>query len=123
MATTPTTFQPAFKRVVQQGRDDDTFAAIAILTGKTLDSIMRQAETMGLPKIGPFHSYIDGDLIARIPVREPQRIDGHQQSCSAAIRTPTGIGVPQVVAETGPPRIPDPARFLVEAVPPGFAAN
>ena len=69
MATTPTTsttFQPAFKRVAQQGRHDDTFAAIAILTGKTLDSIMRQAETMGLPKIGPFHSYIDGDLIARI---------------------------------------------------------
>ena len=68
MATTTnsTTFQPAFKRVAQQGRHDDTFAAIAILTGKTLDSIMRQAETMGLPKIGPFHSYIDGDLIARI---------------------------------------------------------
>ena len=68
MATTTnsTTFQPAFKRVAQQGRHDDTFAAIAILTGKTLDSIMRQAETMGLPTTGPFHSYIDGDLIARI---------------------------------------------------------
>ena len=69
MATTPTTsisFQPAFKRVAQQGRHDDTFAAIAILTGKTLDSIMRQAETMGLPKIGPFHSYIDGDMIAKL---------------------------------------------------------
>ena len=68
MATTTnsTTFQPAFKRVAQQGRHDDTFAAIATLTGKTLDSIMRQAETMGLPTTGPFHSYIDGDLIARI---------------------------------------------------------
>lgn len=64
--TTTTSFQPAFKRVAQQGRHDDTFAAIAILAGKTLDSIMRQAETMGLPKIGPFHSYIDGDLIARV---------------------------------------------------------
>ena len=43
MATTPTTsttFQPAFKRVAQQERHDDTFAAIATLTGKTLDSIV-----------------------------------------------------------------------------------
>ena len=40
MATTPTTsttFQPAFKRVAQQERHDDTFAAIATLTGKTLE--------------------------------------------------------------------------------------
>ncbi len=45
MATTTnsSTFQPAFKRVAQQDRHDDTFAAIATLTGKTLDSILRQA--------------------------------------------------------------------------------
>ena len=69
MATTPTTstaFQPAFKRVAQQDRHDDTFAAIAILTGKTLDSIMRQAETMGLPKVGPYFPWIDGDMIAKL---------------------------------------------------------
>lgn len=64
--TTPTTFQPAFKRVAQQDRHDDTFAAIATLTGKTLDSIMRQAETMGLPKIGPYFPWIDGDMIAKL---------------------------------------------------------
>jgi hypothetical protein len=69
MANTPTTstsFQPAFKRVAQQDRHDDTFAAIAILTGKTLDSIMRQAETMGLPKTGPYFPWIDGDMIAKL---------------------------------------------------------
>ena len=69
MANAPTTspsFQPAFKRVAQQDRHDDTFAAIAILTGKTLDSIMRQAETMGLPKTGPYFPWIDGDMIAKL---------------------------------------------------------
>jgi hypothetical protein len=69
MANAPTTspsFQPAFKRVAQQDRHDDTFAAIAILTGKTLDSIVRQAETMGLPKTGPYFPWIDGDMIAKL---------------------------------------------------------
>jgi hypothetical protein len=61
-----TGFQPAFKRVVQQGRHDDTFAVIAMLTGNTVDSIFRQAEVLGLPKVGPFHSWIDGDLIAKL---------------------------------------------------------
>lgn len=69
MANTPNTstpFQPAFKRVAQQDRHDDTFAAIATLTGKTLDSIMRQAEAMGLPKTGPYFPWIDGDMIAKL---------------------------------------------------------
>ena len=73
MATTPTTsttFQPALKRVAQQDRHDDTFAAIAILTGKTLDSVMRRAETMGLPKVGPYHGAITGDLIAKLLAAE-----------------------------------------------------
>ena len=69
MAATPTTstpFQPAFKRVAQQERHDDTFAAIATLTAKTLDSIMRQAATMGLPKTGPYFPWVDGDMIATL---------------------------------------------------------
>ena len=68
MATTPnsTTFQPAFKRVAQQGRHDDTFAVLAMLTGKTMDAIFHQAEDLGLPKIGPFHAWIDGDMIAKL---------------------------------------------------------
>ena len=73
MATTPTTsttFQPAFKRVAQQDRHDDTFAAIATLTGKTLDSVIRRAETMGLPKVGPYHGAITGDMIARLLAAE-----------------------------------------------------
>ncbi|PUE62946.1 hypothetical protein B9Z45_02510 [Limnohabitans sp. 2KL-17] len=73
MATNPTTstsFQPAFKRVAQQDRHDDTFAAIAILSGKTLDSVMRRAETMGLPRVGPYHGAITGDLIAKLLAAE-----------------------------------------------------
>lgn len=72
MATAPTstTFQPVFRRVQQQDRHDDTFAVIAILTGKTLDSVMRQAETLGLPKTGPYFPYIDGDLIAKLLAAE-----------------------------------------------------
>ena len=68
MATPPnsTTFQPAFKRVAQQDRHDDTLAVIAMLTGKTLDAIFRQAEGLGLPKIGPFQAWIDGDMIAKL---------------------------------------------------------
>ena len=65
-ATNPTTFQPVFRRIAQQGRHDDTFAVIAMLTGKTTDSIFRQAEGLGLPKIGPFHAWIDGDMIAKL---------------------------------------------------------
>ena len=68
MATTPNsiTFQPAFKRVAQQGRHDDTFAVIAMLTNKPMEAIFRQAEGLGLPKIGPFHAWIDGDMIAKL---------------------------------------------------------
>ena len=68
MATTPnpTSFQPTFRRVAQQGRHDDIFAVISMLTGKTTDAIFRQAEGLGLPKVGPFHAWIDGDMIAKL---------------------------------------------------------
>ena len=68
MATThnSSNLQPAFKRVAQQGRHDDTFAVIAMLTNKPMEAIFRQAEGLGLPKIGPFHAWIDGDMIAKL---------------------------------------------------------
>ena len=68
MATTPnpTSFQPTFRRVAQQGRHDEIFAVISMLTGKTTDAIFRQAEGLGLPKVGPFHAWIDGDMIAKL---------------------------------------------------------
>lgn len=68
--TASTSFQPAFKRVAQRERHDDTFAAIAILTGKSLDSVIQKAETMGLPKVGPYHGAITGDLIAKLLAAE-----------------------------------------------------
>ena len=61
-----TTFQPAFKRIAQQDRHDDTFAVIGMLIGKTADLVFGQAEGLGLPKIGPFQAWIDGDLIAKL---------------------------------------------------------
>ena len=71
MASTPNTavaFQPFFKRVPQEGRHDDTFAVIATLTGKSLDSVFKQAEALGLPKTGPFFPFIDSDMIAKLLV-------------------------------------------------------
>ena len=68
MATTPTptTFQPAFKRIDQQDRHEDAICVIAMLSGKTTDAIFRQAEGLGLPKVGPYHAWIDGDMIAKL---------------------------------------------------------
>ena len=68
MATTPTptSFQPAFKRIGQQDRHDDAICVIAMLSGKTTDAIFRQAEGLGLPKVGPYHAWIDGDMIAKL---------------------------------------------------------
>ncbi len=57
---------PTFKRVPQQGRHDDTFAVIATIAGKTLQEVFQQAEAFGLPKIGPYHAWIDGDLSAKL---------------------------------------------------------
>ena len=71
MATTPvpSNFQPHFKRVATgEDRHADVYCVIASLVGngKTLDDIRKQAETLGVPKTGPYYPYIDGDLIARI---------------------------------------------------------
>ncbi len=68
MATTPTptSFQPAFKRIGQQDRHGDAICVIAMLSGKTTDAIIRQAEGLGLPKVGPYHAWIDGDMIAKL---------------------------------------------------------
>ena len=71
MATTPvpSNFQPHFKRVAAgDDRHADVYCAIASLVGnsKTLDDIRKQAETLGVPKTGPYYPYIDGDLIAKL---------------------------------------------------------
>ena len=58
--------QPTLGRGAQQGRHDDIFAVISMLTGKTTDAIFRQAEGLGMPKVGPFHAWIDGDMIAKL---------------------------------------------------------
>ncbi len=64
MATTPDFKQ--FNRVQQADRHDDAFAVIAMLGGATLDNIRQQAEVFGLPQVGPYYPFIDGDLIAKL---------------------------------------------------------
>lgn len=71
MATAPTItiFQPHFKRIAAgEDRHADAYCVIASLVGngKTLDDIRKQAETLGVPKTGPYYPYIDGDLIAKL---------------------------------------------------------
>jgi hypothetical protein len=67
--TTPTGFNPFFKRVPQgDDRHADIFAVCAALTNKTLADIQRQAETLGVPKTGPYYPFLDGDMIAKILV-------------------------------------------------------
>jgi hypothetical protein len=66
--TSPQGFTPFFKRVPQQDRHGDIYACIAILTNKTIADIQQQAETLGVPKVGPFYPYLDGDMIAKLLV-------------------------------------------------------
>ncbi len=37
-----------------------------MLCNKSLAEISKQAETLGLPKVGPYWLYLDGDFIARL---------------------------------------------------------
>ena len=67
--TSPQGFTPFFKRVSQgEDRHADIYACIAILTNKTIADIQQQAESLGVPKLGPFYPYLDGDMIAKILV-------------------------------------------------------
>jgi len=65
MTTTPD-FKPLFNRVQQSDRHDDVFAVVAMLGGTSLESVRQQAEVFGLPQVGPYYPYIDGDLIAKL---------------------------------------------------------
>ena len=64
--TTPTSLQPLFKRVAQQDRHDDLLAVIATLSSRPLDTVYQQAETLGMPKIGPFYPWLDETLLGKL---------------------------------------------------------
>ena len=76
MASTPATnaaapaasFKPFFQRISQgEDRHADVLACCAMLCNKSLADIFKQAETLGLPKAGPYYGYsADGDFIARL---------------------------------------------------------
>ncbi|MDF3835911.1 hypothetical protein P3W85_23600 [Cupriavidus basilensis] len=55
VASTTTSFQPAYQRVQQQGDFDCAFACIAMITGKTLDEIRQLAiDKFDHPAHGPY---------------------------------------------------------------------
>ena len=76
MASTPATntaapaasFKPFFQRISQgEDRHADVLACCAMLCNKSLADIFKQAETLGLPKVGPYYGYaVDGDFVARL---------------------------------------------------------
>ena len=65
--STPTGFNPFFKRVSQgEDRHADIFAVCAMLTNKSLADIQRQAEQLGVPKTGPYYPFCTDELVAKI---------------------------------------------------------
>jgi hypothetical protein len=73
MPTLPTTitsssteFQPAFQHVATPDRHGCSLAAVAIIAGTTFDDVVKQAESLGVPKVGPYYPWLDGDLLARL---------------------------------------------------------
>lgn len=55
----PAGFIPPFKLIPQQDRFDDLLACVAMLSGKSLADVRKQAEHFGLPKTGPYWVGID----------------------------------------------------------------
>ena len=60
----PAGFTPPFKLIPQLDRSDDLLACVAILTGKSLADVRKQAEQFGLPKTGPY--WVDIDMTAKL---------------------------------------------------------
>lgn len=60
----PPGFTPPFTLIVQQDRFDDLLACVAILTGKSMADVRKQAEQFGLPKTGPY--WVDNVMTAKL---------------------------------------------------------
>jgi len=60
----PEGFVSPFKRVQQQERNDDAFACIAIISGRSLEEVTKLAIQVGFPEHGP--AYVDNSLITRV---------------------------------------------------------
>jgi len=67
-AASAASFKPFFQRISQgEDRHADVLACCAMLCNKSLADIFKQAETLGLPKVGPYYGYaVDGDFVARL---------------------------------------------------------
>lgn len=79
MASTPATntaasaasFKPFFQRISQgEDRHADVLACCAMLCNKSLADTFKQAETHGLPKVGPYYGYsVDSTLSCGPPIQ------------------------------------------------------
>jgi hypothetical protein len=60
-------FQPAFQFVSIEGdRHGDALAVIASVAGVSLKEVFKRAETLGMPKTGPYSHWVDSDLISSL---------------------------------------------------------
>jgi hypothetical protein len=60
-------FQPAFQFVSTEGdRHGDALAVIASVAGVSLKEVFKRAETLGMPKTGPYSHWVDSDLISSL---------------------------------------------------------
>lgn len=73
-ATIPTTiqstsagFQPAFSFASIDGdRHADALAVVASIAGVSLNDVFKQAEALGMPKVGPYNHWVDANLISSL---------------------------------------------------------
>jgi hypothetical protein len=60
-------FQPAFGFVGTDGdRHADGLAVVAAVAGVSLKDVFKQAEALGMPKVGPYNHWVDSDLISSL---------------------------------------------------------
>lgn len=59
-------FQPAFKPIITKDRHACAFAAIATISGVTLEDVWKSAEQLGLPAAGPYNHVIDEHFLTAL---------------------------------------------------------
>lgn len=67
ITSTAAGFDPGFDHVATRGdRHSDLLCCVAIVARTTLEEVFKKAEALGMPKDGPYYSYITEDLLASI---------------------------------------------------------
>ena len=82
----PAGFTPPFKLIPQLDRFDDLLACVAILTGKSLADVRKQAEQFGLPKTGPY--WVDIDMTAKLLMNLGSLVATNYKECPSLAALP-----------------------------------